>query len=88
MASAFKIRPYSDADAAVALYGRAAIVDPRLGPIPIACCPAYPAQLNVSNKNAAALTLYGSLGFLPRHETCRYHALRSQVLASLARRKV
>ena len=38
MAGSFNIRPYSDADAeaVVALYARAATVDARLGPVPIA----------------------------------------------------
>jgi ribosomal protein S18 acetylase RimI-like enzyme len=46
----------------------------------------HSAALNVSSKNAAAMSVYRRLGFVPRHEKRRFSASRGLVLTSLARR--
>ena len=42
----------------------------------------HPGWLNVSSRNAPALAIYRRLGFQPAHETCRFAAARSDVIAS------
>jgi ribosomal protein S18 acetylase RimI-like enzyme len=42
----------------------------------------HPCWLNVSSRNAAALKIYRRLGFRPQHESCRFSAVRRELIAS------
>lgn len=45
----------------------------------------HPCWLNVSSRNAAALTVYHRLGFRPQHEARRFSATRRELIAARAR---
>ena len=46
----------------------------------------HPCWLNVSSRNAVALSIYRRLGFRPQHETCRFSATRRQLIAARGER--
>ena len=46
----------------------------------------YPCWLSASSKNPMALSMYRHLGFKPQHETCRFSAIRRELIAARTRR--